>query len=46
MKVTVVIPPDVDRKTRECLNEIVRQTNLALADMNKKIEELRSENNG
>lgn len=46
MKVTVIVPHDTDRKTRDCLNEIVRQTNLALADIDRKIEELRSGNNG
>lgn len=46
MKITVIVPSDIDKKTRECLNEIIKQTNLAISSMNRKIEELRSEKNG
>ena len=46
MKVTVLIPDIEDKKVKDCLNEIIRQTNAALSGIDKKFEELRREING
>lgn len=41
MKITVLLPEFEDPKIKDCLNEIIRQENAALADIYKKIDELK-----
>ena len=47
MKIAVLIPASIeDVEVRNCLQEIIRQTNAALDELNNKYEEIRRNNNG
>lgn len=47
MRITLMIPDDIkDKKAKECLEELTMQLNAALSEIDRKIQDIRSDKNG
>lgn len=46
MKITVLIPDMKDEKIENCIKELIIQANASISNLQKQIDDLRSEING